>query len=73
MGSWNNFISPLIFINSDYLKTLPIGLASFQGAYNTEWSLLMAASVIVMLPVLIFYIFNQRFFTKGIQLQGIKG
>lgn len=64
MASWNNFISPLIFINSDYLKTLPVGLQSFQGMYNTEWTLLMAASVIVMIPVLIVYIFNQRFFYK---------
>jgi len=73
MASWNNFISPLIFINSDYLKTLPVGLQSFQGMYNTEWTLLMAASVIVMIPVLIVYIFNQRFFTKGISMKGIKG
>jgi multiple sugar transport system permease protein len=48
-------------------------LASFQGLYTTDWTLLMAASLIVMAPVVIVYIFNQRFFTKGIVMTGMKG
>jgi multiple sugar transport system permease protein len=73
MGSWNSFMWPLIVINSMEKKTLPIGLASFQGLYTTDWTLLMAGSIIVLLPVLIVFIFNQRFFVKGIQLGAVKG
>ncbi len=72
MGSWNNFMWPLIVTNSDSMKTLPIGLASFQGQFSTDYTLLMAASMIVLIPVIIVYIFNQRFFTEGIVLSGLK-
>jgi multiple sugar transport system permease protein len=73
MGSWNNFMWPLIVTNSMELKTLPIMLASFQGLYATDWTLLMAGSIIVLLPVVIVFIFNQRYFVEGIKLTGIKG
>ncbi len=73
MGSWNNLFWPLIVINSEIRMTLPYGLASFQGLYRTDWALLMAASMIVLVPVLIIYIFNQRFFIRGIILSGLKG
>lgn len=73
IGSWNNFMWPLIVTNSMEKKTLPIGLASFQGLYTTDWTLLMAASIIVMVPTLIVFIFNQRFFVEGIKLSGMKG
>lgn len=73
IGSWNDFMGPLIFINSPERKTLPIGLASFQSLYSTEWTLLMAASVIVLIPVVAVFVLNQRFFTEGIQLTGLGG
>lgn len=73
MGSWNNFMWPLIVTNSMELKTLPIMLASFQGLYTTDWTLLMAGSIIVLFPVIIVFVFNQRFFVEGIKLTGIKG
>lgn len=73
IGSWNNFMWPLIVTNSMEKKTLPIGLASFQGLYTTDWTLLMAASIIVMVPTLVIFIFNQRFFVEGIKLSGMKG
>ncbi|MEW6555832.1 MAG: carbohydrate ABC transporter permease [Elusimicrobiota bacterium] len=72
MGTWNDFMWPLIVIKTKTKMTLPVGLASFQGMYYTDWTLLMAASVIVLLPVLLVYIFNQRFFVKGIALTGLK-
>ncbi|MFQ5810996.1 MAG: ABC transporter permease subunit, partial [Armatimonadota bacterium] len=72
LGSWNNYMWPLIVINSTSKKTLPIALQSFQGLYTTEWTLLMAASLLVLLPVLIVFIFNQRFFVRGIVLTGLK-
>jgi multiple sugar transport system permease protein len=73
MGSWNNFMWPLVVTNSTEMKTLPIGLQSFQGMYNTEWTLLMAASIIVLLPVIVVFLANQRFFEEGIQLGAVKG
>jgi multiple sugar transport system permease protein len=73
LGSWNDFMWPLIVTNSMEMKTLPVGLAAFQGLYTTDWNLLMAASTIVLAPVLILYIFNQRFFTRGIVMTGLKG
>ena len=73
MGSWNDFMWPLIVTDTTGMKTLPVGLAFFQGQYNTDWAMLMAASIIVMVPVLLVFIFNQRFFVRGIVLSGIKG
>lgn len=73
MGVWNDFMWPLIVTNSMDMKTLPVGLASFQGLYTTNWTLLMAGAVIVLIPILILYVFNQRYFIKGIVLSGLKG
>jgi multiple sugar transport system permease protein len=72
LHTWNDFMWPLIVIDSLRLKTLPIGLAQFQGPYVTEWHLLMAASVIVMVPVLIVFVAGQRYFVRGIILSGLK-
>ncbi len=73
MGAWNDFMWPLIVTNSMEMKTLPVGLAAFQGLYTTNWTLLMAATVIVLIPVLMVYVFNQRYFVRGIVLSGLKG
>lgn len=72
MGTWNDFMWPLIVMKTLDKKTLPVGLAAFQGLYGTDWPLLMAASVIVLLPIIFLYIFNQRFFVKGIAMTGLK-
>ena len=55
------------------MRTLPVGLSTFQGQYKAEWNLLMAGSVIAMLPVLIVYIVGQRWFIEGITMTGIGG
>lgn len=73
MGAWMNFMWPLIVINTEDKFTLPVGLAYFQSLHHTDWTLLMAASVMMILPILIVFIFNQRFFVEGIKLSGIKG
>ena len=76
MASWNNFMWPLLVTESVEKKTLPIGLAYFQEVYQytqPDWSLLMAGSLLAVLPVIILFIFNQRFFVEGIKLSGIKG
>ena len=73
MGSWGNFTWPMIVTNSEEMKTLPIGLLSFQGMYNTDWTLLMAGSLIVLVPVIIVFLIGQRHFVEGIQMGAIKG
>lgn len=73
MGAWMNFMWPLIVINTENKFTLPVGLAYFQSLHHTDWTLLMAASVMMILPILVMFVFNQRFFVEGIKLTGIKG
>lgn len=73
IGAWRDFMWPLIVTNSEEIRTLPVGLASFQGMYYTNWTLLMAASVLVMAPLLVIFLFNQRFFIESIRMSGIKG
>jgi len=73
MANWNNFLTPLIYLNDETLFTLPLIIASFQGLYTTDWTLLMAASAISLFPVLLIYIFAQRYFIEGITLSGLKG
>jgi ABC-type glycerol-3-phosphate transport system permease component len=55
------------------MRTIPVGLSSFQGQYSTEWHLLMAGSVIALLPVLLIYILAQKWFVQGITLSGMGG
>ena len=76
IGSWNNFMWPLLVTDSPEVKTLPVGLAYFQEVYQytqPEWGLLMAGSLLSLLPIIIVFTFNQRFFVEGIKLTGIKG
>jgi len=73
MNTWNDFFQPLIYLNSLEKKTLALGLALFKGEYSTEWGLLMAASVQVVLPCLVLFFSCQKYFVEGIALTGIKG
>ena len=73
MGSWLNFMWPLIVLNTHDLFTLPVGLSYFQSLHHTDWSLLMAGSLMMILPILIVFLINQRYFVEGIKLTGIKG
>ncbi len=75
LGNWNAFLTPLIYINSKELWTVPLLISNFQDAYGveTEWGLLMAASSLALVPVLIVYIFSQRYFIEGAALTGLKG
>jgi multiple sugar transport system permease protein len=72
-AAWNDFLWPLVITRSPEMRTIPIGLSSFQGQYSTEWHLLMAGSVIALLPVLIIYIIGQNWFVRGITLSGMGG
>ncbi|WAH44528.1 carbohydrate ABC transporter permease [Alicyclobacillus fastidiosus] len=72
-GAWNDFLSPLIYLNDPSKYTLQLGLSQFQGTYHTEWNLIMAATVVVALPMLIIFFSAQRYFIEGITMTGSKG
>lgn len=72
-GVWTDFFGPLIYTNSTELRTLEVGLSIFKNSYGgSNWPLQMAAALIVMTPLLIVFLFCQRFFTRGIMLGSIK-
>lgn len=73
--SWNEFLLPLVYLNSEQLYTVPLGLAAFQQAYasQTPWHWLMAASVVAVLPLIVLFFFAQRIFIQGVVVTGLKG
>ncbi len=75
LGSWNDFLGPLIFLQSKDLKTITVGLLQFRAEYQGlgQWPVMMAGVVISTLPVLIAFIIGQKYFVRGIALTGIKG
>ncbi|HPB32570.1 MAG TPA: carbohydrate ABC transporter permease, partial [Candidatus Sumerlaeota bacterium] len=74
MGTWNDFLGPLIYLPDESTFTLAIGLQFFQSQHGgTQWNLLMAASTLVILPVIILFFFTQKSFIEGISLTGLKG
>ncbi len=72
MQSWNNFLWPLIVISNQELATLPLGLSLLQGRWGTDWGLMMAGVVISVLPILIVYLFAQKYFIQGMTMSGMK-
>ncbi len=72
MGSWNSFLWPLVVLRKPDLQTLPIALAGLQGQYTTEWDIIMAGSVVSILPMLALYIFAQKYIIQGVASSGIK-
>ena len=75
LGSWNNFLWPLIIISSLNLKTIPLGMTAFQSRMpmKTPWELVMAAATFAILPILVAFIFGQKYYVQGIVTSGIKG
>lgn len=72
-GVWTDFFGPLIYTNTTEMRTLEVGLSIFKNSYGgSNWPLQMTAAVIVMLPLLVIFLFTQRYFTKGITLGAIK-
>mgnify|MGYP005834990589 CR=1 FL=1 len=69
---WNDFFFPLVFIQSDRLKTLPVGLSSFFGQYSTNWSLLFSGLSIAILPMLILYLCMSNYFIRGMTAGAVK-
>jgi multiple sugar transport system permease protein len=70
---WNDFMGPLIYLNSQELKTIQLGLRMFIQQYSADYALIMAASLISIIPVVILFLAFQRFFVEGIASSGIKG
>jgi multiple sugar transport system permease protein len=73
MGAWNSFLWPYIMVSTSDMRTLPVALRSLQSEYGTEWGMMMAGSLIAMLPMLIIFLFAQRYFVRGIATTGFGG
>ena len=73
LDSWNNFLWPLIAINQTDKMTLPLGLATFQSAHSTEWTLLMAGNVMTLIPIIIVFFAAQRYFIRSVAATGLAG
>jgi multiple sugar transport system permease protein len=70
---WNDFMGPLIYLNSESLKTIQLGLRMFVMQYSANYALIMAASLISLIPVIILFLIFQRFFVEGIASTGVQG
>jgi multiple sugar transport system permease protein len=72
IDSWNDFLWPVIVINSEWLRTIPVGIAFFKDPYRISFGPLMAATTIATVPMIVAYLFVQRFIIKGIATTGLK-
>jgi len=73
VGTWNDFLQPLIYLNDPNMFTVSLGLSFFQGARETNWNLLMAGSLLATIPPLILFFIAQRQLIGGISVEGLKG
>ncbi|MEJ9319181.1 carbohydrate ABC transporter permease, partial [Halalkalibacterium halodurans] len=73
LNSWNNFLWPLVVLRSNDMFTLPIGLATLLTPYGNNYDILLAGSVMTIVPIVILFIFFQRYFIAGLTVGGVKG
>ncbi len=73
VASWNNFLLPLLVLNSSQLWTLPLGIMQFQSQYSTDWAAVMAFISVAMIPAIIFYLFAERYLISGLTAGAVKG
>lgn len=73
LNSWNDFLWPLVMTSSKDMRVIGVGLAQLQNEYFTLWTLLMAGSVLALLPTLIVFLVAQKYFVQGIAISGLKG
>ncbi|HXF63336.1 MAG TPA: carbohydrate ABC transporter permease [Caldilineaceae bacterium] len=73
IARWRDYLGPLIYLNDQELYTLSLGLQQYSSQYGREWGLLMAASVLITMPIILLFFFLQKTFVQGITLTGIKG
>jgi ABC-type glycerol-3-phosphate transport system permease component len=72
-GAWNAFFWPLVLLRDQSFFTIPIALTFFRTEFQTNWPPLMAMVVIATIPILVLYVFFQRYFVEGIAASGVKG
>lgn len=72
INTWSDFLNPLVYIRDAQYYTISVGLANFQDRYMTQWNQLMAASAMMVMPVLLVFVIAQRQFVQGISLTGLK-
>ena len=73
VNTWNDFLGPYIYLTREKLKTIAIGLRMFIGQYSQEYGLIMAASVVTLVPVVVVFLSLQKYFVQGIANTGLKG
>lgn len=73
MNTWNDYMGPLIYLSSPEKYTMTLGIAYFKGIYTTQWNLVMAGSIVSVVPILIAYLCAQKYFIEGIAFSGVKG
>lgn len=73
VNTWNDFLGPLLYLTRTELKTVQIGLRMFIGQYSSEYGLIMAASVVALVPVVVIFLSLQKFFVQGVANTGLKG
>lgn len=70
---WNDYMGPMIYFNSQNLKTIQLGIRMFIGQYSSDYALIMVASVVALIPVIVVFLLFQRYFVQGIATSGLKG
>ena len=73
LNTWNEFLAPLVFLNTAKLYTVPLSLSLLTDQHGTDWNLIMAASSLATVPLLLVFFFAQKQFIQGIAMTGVKG
>ncbi|GGP07026.1 carbohydrate ABC transporter permease [Nonomuraea glycinis] len=73
VNTWNDYMGPFIYLTSNELWTIQLGLRSFVGQYSADYAMIMTGAVLSVLPILVIFLFGQRYFIQGIATSGLKG
>jgi len=73
VSTWNDFLGPMLYLTKTSLKTIQLGIRMFISQYSSEYGLIMASSVVVLIPVVVVFLSLQKFFVQGIATAGLKG
>lgn len=71
--AWNEFLFAIVYVDSDSVRTIPAGLMAFRDALQTDWGVLLAGMVIAALPIIVAFVFLQKYFVAGVAAGGVKG
>ena len=73
VNTWNDYLGPLIYLKTEAKKTIQLGLKMFIGQYSSQYGLIMAGSVLSLIPVLVVFLCLQKYFVEGVASTGVKG